>query len=320
MENNKSATVGEKLQAAAFSFTQKGIESARLEAELLLADLLKTNRTGLLARLRDPFPEEKEQAWQDYIQKRQAGWPLQYITGKQEFCDHTFQVTPAVLIPRPETEELVQIVLKYLQKSQKNFKVIDVGTGSGAIIVSIALAMKKSVKEKERARESQNESQNESQSQSHSAYHAIDISPEALAVAQENAKNLGLQDTIEFTQGDLLEPFLAKKSLNHKFNVIVSNPPYIESEIIGTLQKEVAHHEPHRALDGGIDGLDLYRRLIPQGAQLLHPEGLMALEIGYNQGQAIKKLLQQSGFTNIQIHQDYQNHDRIVTALQPQNC
>ncbi|QGG47090.1 peptide chain release factor N(5)-glutamine methyltransferase [Heliorestis convoluta] len=310
MKTNQSATVGEKLQTAAFSFAQKGIESPRLEAEILLAHLLKTNRAGLFARLRDNFPEEKEQPWQDYIQKRLQNWPHQYITEEEEFYNLPFRVTPAVLIPRPETEELVTIVLHHLEKMKppqnqnpQAVTIIDVGTGSGVIAVSIAhtFMTKSNIHTKTSDKKSLQ-------------IIAIDISPEALAIAQENANSNQVDHLIQFQQGDLLAAPAKQGRGEEKVHIIVSNPPYIESNTIKSLQKEVRQHEPHRALDGGPDGLDLYRRLIPQAAQKLHPQGLIALEIGYNQGQAVKELLQQANFQNIQIHQDYQNHDRIVTA------
>ena len=211
-----------------------------------------------------------------YLHERKAGKPTQYITGKQEFYGRDFKVTPAVLIPRPETELVVEAVLKRL----KDGRVADVGTGSGAIAITLA-------------RESQLE------------VIATDISPEALATAKQNCGRDFSR--VSFLQTDLLAA-IAPRSLD----AVISNPPYVPERDRETLQPEVRDWEPHQALFAGPDGLDIYRRLIPEAERVLKPGGLLAMEIGLGQAEAVKALL--ANWQNVQIEPDLAGIPRVVTA------
>jgi release factor glutamine methyltransferase len=211
-----------------------------------------------------------------YLHERKAGKPTQYITGKQEFYGRDFKVTPAVLIPRPETELVVEAVLKRL----KDGRVADVGTGSGAIAITLA-------------RESQLE------------VIATDISPEALATAKQNCGRDFSR--VSFLQTDLLAA-IAPRSLD----AVISNPPYVPERDRETLQPEVRDWEPHQALFAGPDGLDIYRRLIPEAERVLKPGGLLAMEIGLGQAEAVKALL--ANWQNVQIEPDLAGISRVVLA------
>jgi release factor glutamine methyltransferase len=265
-------------------------DRARLDAESLLLHLLHQNRAWLLAHSDDPASPETQSALATLITRRQSGEPLQYITGHAEFFGLSFAVAPGVLIPRPETEHLVEEVQSLAQQQPQipHLKIADVGTGSGAIAIALAHQLP----------------------QSHLT--AVDLSPQALAIARENARQNQVADRITFLEGDLLAP-LAGQS----FNIIVSNPPYIPLSDLPSLSVEVRDHEPHSALFAGTDGLAIYQCLIPDAYPLLHPGGWLALEIGYGQQPAIAHLLQQSGYTQIHFLPDYQGIPRVATAQRP---
>ncbi|NLL17802.1 MAG: peptide chain release factor N(5)-glutamine methyltransferase [Clostridia bacterium] len=277
-----------KALCEAVSFLGKlGIPHPRLEAEVLLAALLEEDRVKLLT-----YDERllSLSLWEDYrslLVKRAEGIPLQYLTGKQEFMSLTFQVNPSVLIPRADTEVLVEKVLSYRADNSlpKSGSIVDVGTGSGAIAVSLAYYWPEA------------------------KITGVDISPEALAVARENGAANGVK--VEWVLGDLLTPFIDS---GVKFHLIVSNPPYIAAAEMPELPRDV-QREPALALDGGPDGLAYYRRLIGQAPLCLTPNGIVAFEIGWDQGPAVKDLLAKAGFTQVQIGQDYAGRDRIVTAV-----
>ncbi|MBM7866550.1 peptide chain release factor N(5)-glutamine methyltransferase [Heliobacterium gestii] len=291
----KPATVGEALQATVSFFARQGIDSPRLEAEVLLAFGLGVNRAGLLAALRDRLPEEQAAGLGELVQKRLTGCPLQYITGRQEFWGLDFTVTPAVLIPRPETELLVETALALLGRSPKTGDtwIADVGVGSGAIAVSVAREI------------------------ATAQVLALDVSAAALAVARQNAKGHGVAERIRFVEGDLLNPAIDG---GLRLKAVLSNPPYIPAGEIPSLQREVACFEPMLALDGGDDGLALYRRLAPQARRALEPGGFVAWEIGYNQGRDVAALLAAQGFAEVRIIPDGQGHDRVVTGVFRGEC
>ncbi|MBC9784535.1 peptide chain release factor N(5)-glutamine methyltransferase [Heliobacterium chlorum] len=327
----KPATVGEALQATVFLFKHMELSSPRLEAEVLFAYGLEKSRAGLLASLRDPLSVEMVEKLEGLVRERSKGCPLQYITGCQEFWGMELQVNPAVLIPRSDTELLVEAAVTSLKEKMAGFPkkqdqgsdmgglgkdnadkapvdpdsplvrgsvvgkeiwLADVGTGSGAI----ALAMAKELR--------------------HANVVATDLSPEALATARGNAERNGLVHRITFWEGDLLEPVIAA---GLPLQAVLSNPPYIPTEDIGGLQREVAQFEPRLALDGGDDGLQVYRRLIPQAVKVLVPGGLIALEIGFDQGPSVAELLVRHGFDEIRVLPDFQGHDRIVMGCMKKN-
>lgn len=256
------------VEASSFLDRMRVMEPQR-NAQLLLEHVLGLSGTSYYMALTDPFPEGRRLALEEAITRKAEGVPAQYIIGEQEFYGRPFDVTPAVLIPRPETELLVEAVLKYGQeltpRPDGGLKVVDIGTGSGAIAITLAL-----------------------QSKGWDVL-ASDISPDALEVAARNAKKLGAQ--VEFRQGNLLEPFAGTGP-----DLLVSNPPYIPAEDIEELQPEVRDYEPRTALDGGPDGLNPYRIMMAQLPLLSAPPRLIAFELGMGQAGDVAELLRKAGY------------------------
>jgi len=271
------------IQKGANLLEKAGVADARLEATLLLRYIKKWQLYQLLMNMQELLSHEEVEDFLKLVHLRETGYPLQYITGIKEFMGIELEVNPHVLIPRYDTETLVEAALK--KKLPDKAKVVDVGTGSGAIAVSLA----KFKPEWE--------------------IYAVDISEEALGIAKRNSNKHNTK--VIFFQGDLLEPI---KKAGIKPDLIVSNPPYIPLQEIGDLMKEV-QFEPHLALQGGDDGLDVYRRLIPQAYSCLDKNGCLILEIGYNQGKEVSELCENEGFQQVEIIKDYQKHDRVVTCV-----
>jgi release factor glutamine methyltransferase len=246
-------------------FQQKGIESPRLEAQLLLAHALDCRKTELYTRWDEVISEERRSRFRDLIRRRLEGCPVQYLLGYREFFLLQLEVTPAVLIPRPETELLVTETLNHL-KSREAPRVLDVGTGSGCIAIAIA------------------------HRHMSARITATDISAEALEVARRNAARHNLAERIRFIQGDLLDPLG-----NESFDVIVSNPPYVSGAEYATLAPHVRNFEPRLALDGAPDGYGVFDRLIPMAADRLVPGGLLVLEVGFRQEDGVRQRLADAG-------------------------
>lgn len=240
---------------------RKGIESPRTEAQILLAYVLGCKRVDLLVRYDEVPTEAQRRQYRELIQRRVAGWPTAYLVGSRDFYLLNFEVTPAVLIPRPDTETLVLEALKLL-KPMKAPRVWDIGTGSGCIAISIAHQKKDAL------------------------VTASDISPDALEVAQRNAQRHGVAERIRFLCGDLAAPV----PTGEVFDLIVSNPPYIAQGELAHLAPEVRDHEPRIALDGGADGLAFYRRLAMSMAPYLIEGGYLLLEIGAGQKDAVQNI------------------------------
>jgi len=265
-----------------------------LDAHLLLGYTLNVDKVYLYTHKDDIIDEEHVDKYIDLINKRRGGYPLQYIIGKQEFMGLDFNVGEGVLIPRPDTEILVEALIDLTSKgdisNRDNINILDIGTGSGAITLSLAHYIK-------------------------NAYvYSIDISDKALDIAKINCESLGLQSKVRFLKGDLFSP-LRDLDLKDEIDIIVSNPPYIPSKDIDELQSEVADFEPRLALDGGIDGLDYYRNIVKQSTDYLAANGILAFEIGYDQGLSVKKLLEENGsFRDIEIRKDLSGNDRVVIA------
>jgi release factor glutamine methyltransferase len=269
-------------------------DRARQDADTLLLHALgkggmSRDRAWLLARWDEEATAEIQCDYQAAVARRQIGEPLQYITGQSEFYGLPFSVGPGVLIPRPETEHLVEEVLRLAAHFPDSaIRIADIGTGSGIIAVALTNALP-------RARIS-----------------AVDCSHQALAIARENAAQNQVSDRIEFIEGDLLSTLTGER-----FAIIASNPPYIPNLDHDSLAVEVRDHEPHSALFAGDDGLDLYRRLIPGAFPLLEPNGWLVLEIGYGQQPAIESLLASAGYRDIQFIPDYQSIPRVARAQRP---
>jgi len=268
------------------------IENPRLNAELLLAHSLNFSREELYVRLRREIKEGRKGALERLIQRRISGEPLQYILGQQEFWSIHFKVDPRVLIPRPETELLVEQGLRILSEKtfEQNPSVLEIGTGSGAVAIALAKGV------------------------THIFLVATDISGDALVLAKENAKSAGVQDRIQFVSGDLLSPFQPSKE-TRAFDLILSNPPYIVRSEIGSLAKEVRNYEPVIALDGGEDGLVFYRRLVSQAPPFLREGGWLLLEVGQGQAERVAEQIRENGtFLEPQILPDLAGIERVVKA------
>lgn len=268
-------------------FEKRQVDAPRLTAEILLAHVLKTSRVRLYVDLDRPLAKEELTAYRALIERRMAGEPTQYLTGAKEFYNRPFKVDARVLIPRPETELLVEAALRVLPKDAPS-RALDVCTGSGCIAISLAA---------ERPQAS---------------ILATDISPDACALARENAEALSVGARVTVVQGDLYGPV----PTDARFQLVVSNPPYIASGEIPGLSAEV-RREPHLALDGGQDGLKLIRRVIEGARRCLLPGGLLAMEIGETQGVAVRELLQAAGFEDARVEKDLERRDRLAFGTQP---
>jgi release factor glutamine methyltransferase len=260
---------------------------AHRDAELLFLHTLKISRVALLAHPGRELTAGEVTVFEDAVARRLRHEPIQYITGEQEFYGLLLRVAPAVLIPRPETEHLVEAALQLLPKD-RTIKIVDVGTGSGAIAIALAVHLP------------------------NSEVVAIDISAEALAVASANAREHNVADRIRFLQSDLLAALPGNEAVGQGFDAIVSNPPYIPESDRANLHPEVRDHEPAGALFAGPEGLDLYRRLIPQSHVALKPNGLLALEIGYGQREALAALLRT--WHDVSFVDDLQQIPRVALA------
>ena len=265
-------------------------ERARHDTEALLLHLIGKNRAWLLTHLEDDFAGCTAIRYAALLSRRERGEPIQYITGEAEFYGLPFRVMPDVLIPRPETEHLVEKVLD-LAAHIRRPRILDIGTGSGAIAIALA--------------------HNSPAAQ----ITATDISASALVIAQENAKRNGA--AIRFLQGDLLTPVSPAGLEPEVFDLIVSNPPYVPKSDRPSLSVEVRDHEPALALFAGDDGLDIYRRLIPAAFAALTCGGYIALEIGFGQASPIESLLADSGFQSIDFTPDLQGISRVASARRP---
>ncbi|MBQ1867405.1 peptide chain release factor N(5)-glutamine methyltransferase [Selenomonas sp.] len=287
MANNEIWTIGRILKWTEQYFEQKGVESPRLDAEVLLSHLLKKQRIYLYVHFDEPLQAEELAAYREMIKKRVAHVPVAYILGEKEFMGLTFQVTADTLVPRPDTEILVQAAVDALKgMPPEAHRFADIGTGSGAICLSVLHFTENTEAD------------------------TVDISPGARAVAEQNAAALGLTERITFHTGDLLEPIKDKT-----YTAILSNPPYIPQADIETLAPEVRCKEPMTALCGGADGLDFYRRLCAEAPAMLEAGGFMAFEVGIHQAEAVANLAQEHPLIErTEIIKDYAGIDRVVVA------
>ncbi|MDA8441372.1 MAG: peptide chain release factor N(5)-glutamine methyltransferase [Peptococcaceae bacterium] len=280
----KPATCRAALEWAARYLNDHNVTMPRLDADLLLAAALQTERINLYL---EPLRELAEGDWEIFkalVERRGEREPLQYILGKQEFMTLELAVSPDVLIPRADTEVLVEAALNWAASQSGRLNLLDLCTGSGAIAISLAHFLPQA------------------------DVWAGDVSAAALEVARHNAERCTVN--INFALGDLTDPFAGQK-----FHLITANPPYIPSREIATLQPEVALREPRLALDGGEDGLDFYRRLAVELPEVLLPGALILLEIGWDQGESVPKLFHVSGYEDIQLLKDLGGRDRVLAAV-----
>lgn len=291
-KSKRPQTVWDAIQWAV-SFLSPRIESARLDSELILAYLLEMDRSRLYGNFYDSLSDEVWIEFTKLIATREQGFPLQYIIGRQEFMSLDLYVNEKVLIPRGDTEVLVEKAIMLMQGMDSPW-ILDMCTGSGAIALSLAYYLPKS------------------------KVLAVDISEDAIRVARKNGDKLNLNHRVEWLQGNLFTPLCERKKVHSSeelflMDIIVSNPPYIPREEIGKLQREVADYEPKLALDGGVDGLDFYRQIIPESYNYLKDDGYLLLEIGMEQSRDVKRIFQASWpAVEIEIIQDFAGHDRVV--------
>lgn len=260
-----------------------GIDNYMFEAHLIVRTVLGMSPMDLVLSHQKEVEEDKLEVISDYVKRRISGEPLQYILGTQEFMGIEFEVAKEVLIPRADTETLVEAVLRHLAKNGAS--VLDIGSGSGCVGLSVAYHNKRVL------------------------LRGIDVSDYALELSKRNAKRLGLADRTDFVRADILTD-----NLSGKYDVIVSNPPYIRTDVIPTLMDEVQFFEPHLALDGGEDGLKFYSVITEKATKLLNEKGLLAFEIGYDQGVAVSALMSEK-FDSVQVIKDLAGNDRVVTGI-----
>lgn len=260
---------------------ENGCDNPLFEAHLLLRHILGISATEL--SLQYDREIDKKDELDELINRRIGGEPLQYILGTQEFMSLEFKVTPDVLIPRADTETLVEYLLEKTKGT--GFSMLDIGTGTGCIPLSAAYYNKRAF------------------------VRGIDISESAVKIAEENCERLNLSERAAFELCDILS-----ERPRGKYDIVTSNPPYIESDVIETLQTEVKDFEPHLALDGGDDGLKFYRKITDIAPSILNRGGRLIFEIGYNQGNAVSNLMQKS-FVEVEIIKDFCGNDRVVTGI-----
>ena len=255
----------------------------RLDVETLLQKVLGVDRLYILLNLDRVLSNDEEQLFNKFIEERLNNRPIAYIVGNREFMGLDFYVQEGVLIPRPDTEILVEEVIE-LAKDKGKVNILDIGTGSGAITVSLAKYLE------------------------NAKVTSVDISDIALEIGKRNAMKNNVVDRIDFIKSDLFSAL----DKNVKFDIIVSNPPYIKREVIETLDKQVKDFEPYNALEGGIDGLDFYRAITTQAKDFLKEGGILAYEVGHDQSEDVSKLMEIDGYTNIYTRKDLQQIDRVV--------
>jgi release factor glutamine methyltransferase len=275
-------TIAEAITTAAKVLNSAGVPEARREAGSLLSFILGKDRTFLIAHAEDQLGDDVLQRFQERVERRAGGEPLQYITGVQDFFGREFRVTPDVLIPRPETELLVEAAIELVGD---NAFICDVGTGSGCIAVTLMCELQTA-----RAL-------------------AVDKSPAALAVAKLNAGNHAVSDRIDFAISDC---FSALDAREYQFDMVLSNPPYVSEAMMAGLQREVRDHEPLMALSPGPDGLSVIRRLMLETPAFLKSEGHVIIEIGFDQGEDVRNLMDEGVWRLREIRPDLQSIPRIV--------
>jgi release factor glutamine methyltransferase len=285
--NSSATTIASAILQATESLRRAGVPEARREAGSLMAHVLEKDRTFIISHAGERLETEQLEMFRSLVQRRAQGEPQQYITGYQDFFGLTFKVTPDVLIPRPETELLVEAALDLIPDATRQTLICDVGTGSGCIPIAVL------------------------NSRSGARAIGLDVSKAAIEVARFNASRYQMLDRISFIVSDCFDQL----DVAEKFDLIVSNPPYVSAAALDGLQREVRDHEPIIALSPGTDGLSVIRRLIGESPLHLKDGGYLLLEIGFDQGQAVRELIDPRIWKVLEIKSDLQGIPRIV-ALQ----
>ncbi len=288
MTNTRTWTVLELINWSKDYLEEKGFDNARLEVELLLGHVLNLPRIELYLQFERQMKAGELAAFKALFKRRLTGEPVQYVTGTAAFMLGEFEVTRAVLIPRPETEALTEVALRLLGGAAAPV-VADIGTGSGVIATTVAMKVPAA------------------------RVYATDVSADALEVAARNAERAGVAERVTFLEGEMLQP-LRDSGLAGKVTALVSNPPYIPTGELAGLQAEVRDFEPREALDGGEDGLDCIRVLVQDGPEFLSPGGFLALEVGDGQASGVAELMREQ-LADVEVHKDYAGRDRIVTGV-----
>ncbi len=285
MTNGKITVATALFDAVATLTLNKTIETPRLDAEVLLCSVLNCERLHLVINKDRRLSDKDLTLFLNYINRRKNNEPVSYITNVREFMSLNFYVNPGILIPRPDTEILVEEIIKIYKDKKVN--ILDLCTGSGAIAVSLAHYIK------------------------NATVTAVDKYEICIETAAKNAVDNNVSERIEFICADVLEPMEFEKT----FDCIVSNPPYIKSDVLPTLSSDVKDYEPLYALDGGIDGLIFYKKIIDYAKNKLETNGVLAFEIGYDQGEDVKALIKNTGlFKNINVIRDLSGQNRVVIA------
>lgn len=285
-----SLTIIEEINRATIPLSAAGVTNARLDAEVLLAHIIKKDRVWLITHRDDTLDERAQRDFDEAIQRRTKREPLQYIIGNQEFWGLEFLVTPDVLIPRPETELIIESSLKAASGAAP-LTIIDLCTGSGCIAVSLAKELPES------------------------RIIATDLSEKALAVARENARRHGVSGRIRYLEGDLFEP-LEKLDIRGQIDIMVSNPPYVPEGLLRILQPEVRDHEPERALVSGPEGTELHQKIIDPAPQYLKHGGALIMEMGIGQAGTVREMIRLSGaYASVDILKDLAGIDRVIVAM-----
>jgi release factor glutamine methyltransferase len=278
-------TVLAYLRRAADFFAARGIVSARLDAEVLLASVLAIDRVGVYLRFDQPLAAGEVDAYRELVRRRAGGAPVAYLTGVREFWSIPLAVSPDVLIPRPETELLIECVLASCRPAVSPLRILDLGTGSGALAIALARELPDA------------------------DVVAVDVSPAAAAVAAANAQRAGVAARVAVVVGSWTSPLDAAA----RFDVIVSNPPYVPTAEMATLAAEV-RAEPALALDGGADGLAAYRALVPEAMARLAPGGRVLVEVGAGQAEAVAAIFVAAGLDGVAWHADLAGVPRVVAG------
>lgn len=287
-EPEKTWTISALVKWATEDFRTRGLDSPRLDAELIVSHALGISRTDVIIQGDRPLETRELQALRELVKRRRAREPMAYLRGFREFYGRSFKVDARVLIPRPETEVLVDVALRRIRPRSLSARVLDLCTGSGCVAITLARELPTA------------------------SVVGTDISAGALAVARENAYRLGAYRA-SFREGDLC----AAAVPGAVFDLVTANPPYIASREVGTLMADVKDFEPRLALDGGDDGLDFYRRIARDVPTRMAPGATLVLEVGYDEAADVEALLCSRGFSDIQVDKDMQGVARIVSAVAP---
>lgn len=279
-------TIGRVLKWAADDFRKRNNPSPRLDAELLLAHALGADRIRLVLDSERELAADELGRYRALIQRRRSGEPIAYILGRREFYGLSFVVDRRALVPRPDTEPLVEVALERTRGRSMHGRALDLCTGSGCVAVSFA-------KQRPTWRVT-----------------ATDVSSDTAALAWENARRLGVVFTLDVLVGDLFAPVASRR-----FELVTANPPYIASADIAGLDADVRDFEPRLALDGGADGLDLVRTIVARAPEHLAPGGVLAVEIGHDQGRRVLELFERAGFRDVALRRDYGARDRVVSGV-----